>query len=114
MTKTIYSIGCVHVETAKSLPPTLKIEADGFVNTSGWKNPTLSKHIYVTPPKDGVQGYDFVADEPGGIVAPVLTPVETAYTDQQDDWVTAVAIHSATNTVTVTVTVTLSVPVAAS
>ncbi|RMB36300.1 hypothetical protein C8J47_1837 [Sphingomonas sp. PP-F2F-G114-C0414] len=112
MTKTIYSIGCVHVETVKSLPPTLKIEADGFVNTSGWKNPTLSKHIYVTPPKDGVQGYDFVADEPGGIVAPVLTPVETAYTDQQDDWVTAVAIHSATNTVTVTVT--LSVPVAAS
>lgn len=110
MTKTIYSIGCVHVETAKSLPPTLEIEADGFVNTSGWKNPTLSKHIYITPPEDGVQGYDFVADEPGGIVTQVLTPVKTTYTDRRDDWVKAVAIHSATNTVTVT----LSVPVAAS
>ncbi len=110
MTKTIYSIGCVHVETAKSLPPTLEIEADGFVNTSGWKNPTLSKHIYITPPEDGVQGYDFVANEPGGIVTQMLTPVKTTYTDRPDDWVTAVAIHSATNTVTVT----LSVPVAAS
>ncbi len=110
MTKTIYSIGCVHVETGKSLPPTVEIEAGGFVNTGGWKNPTLSKHIYVTPPEDGVQGYDFVADEPDGIVTEVLTPVKATYIDRQDDWVTAVAIHSVTNTVTVTLSVPATVP----
>jgi hypothetical protein len=110
MTKTVYSIGCVHVETGKSLPPTLTITADGIVDSGGWTNPTLSKHIYITPPEDGVQGYDFVADEPDGMVIQVLTPVKTTYTDRQEDWVTAVAIHSATNTVTVTLAVSVTVP----
>ena len=110
MTQTIYSIESVHVDIGKSLPPTLTIEADGLVSTGGWKNPTLSKHIYITPPEDGVQGYDLVADEPSGIVTQVLTPVSTTYIDRQDDWVTAVAIHSATNTVTVTLSVPVTVP----
>ncbi|NYA16351.1 hypothetical protein, partial [Serratia fonticola] len=42
----------------------LNVTATGMVNSSGWNDPALSAHQYVTPPADGIQAYDFIAASP--------------------------------------------------
>ncbi len=49
--------------------------AQGFAPTSGWSAPRLSPRFYIAPPQDGYWEFDFVADEPTGIVLQVQLPL---------------------------------------
>ncbi|MEH6741602.1 MAG: hypothetical protein V7695_24065 [Sulfitobacter sp.] len=77
MSTRIYAADMVGLSLEKSNPPNLLIEARGRTNTSGWTNVALSAHQYITPPADGVQGFDFVATPPlpEGFVLQALTKV---------------------------------------
>lgn len=59
----------------KKMPPDLVISATGMAATSGWTDPELGAWVYLTPPSDGVQDFDFIAKRPDGIVLQVLTPI---------------------------------------
>lgn len=78
MSSRIYSITSVNLTLIKTKPPSLQITAAGQAASSGWSNPKLEPFVYVMPPPDGIQDYDFVATppEPGDIVLPVLTPIQ--------------------------------------
>ena len=87
--------------------PFVSIVAAGRVATTGWGNPQLSGWVYVAPPADGIQDFDFCADEPSGIILPVLTPF-AAYRTIDRDWrhffgrerpLRGVRVHSRTNSV---------------
>jgi len=68
-------VDSVDLTLSKSNPPTLVIQSTGRVPSTGWTDPQLGRHIHITPPADGIQAFDFVADGPdGGIHIPVVTP----------------------------------------
>jgi hypothetical protein len=56
--------------------PSLLVTAAGRVASSGWSNARLAHYVHVSPPADGVQAFDFVAQRPpAGPVVPVLSPI---------------------------------------
>lgn len=71
----ILEVTAVHLAVLKSHPPKIHLVATGQVPTSGWRNAALNPWFYIAPPKDGVQDFDFTADEPVGIVSQVVVPV---------------------------------------
>ena len=64
----VYDVTKVTTTLLKKLPPDLLICATGRVPTSGWKNPELSAWLYITPPADYIQDFDFIAEKPSGFV----------------------------------------------
>lgn len=56
--------------------------------------------VYVTPPQDGVQDFDFVAVAPEGIVLWVMSPLSADCTVQLEQWMTGIRVHSATGSIT--------------
>ena len=78
MSSRIYSITSVNLTLIKTKPPSLQVTAAGQAASSGWSNPNLAPFVYIQPPPDGIQDYDFVATppKPGDIVLPVLTPIQ--------------------------------------
>ncbi|ABD06814.1 conserved hypothetical protein [Rhodopseudomonas palustris HaA2] len=85
----IMEVTSVDISLVKTKPPQILIVAHGTVPTSGWKTPELSPWFYVRPPDDGIQDFDFVAEEPGGIVLEVITTVVAETTiprDPADYW----------------------------
>ncbi len=78
----IYAIDDVDATLLKSNPPSLLVAAAGRVLTSGWSNGQLSLYVYLVPPSDGVQEFDFIAERPspGSIVLAVLTPIRAETT----------------------------------
>ena len=88
----------VSVSWLESDPPFLVVNAKGKVATNGWTEPNLSRVVYVTPPEDGIQEYEFYATPPTGIVPQVETPVAAADRwHDPADWVKGVRVKSATN-----------------
>ncbi|QGJ70395.1 Hypothetical protein PBC10988_20910 [Planctomycetales bacterium 10988] len=73
----IYSVEEVSLYLLKSEPPKLLIVAKGKSATPNWTNPTLKAVVYVQPPEDGIYDYDFIARKPKGIVAQVITDIDT-------------------------------------
>ena len=73
----IFSVDEIFVYITRTKPPWLIVHALGRTATTGWSNGTLSKYVYLTPPDDGVQEFDFIADTPasGSQVLNVLTPI---------------------------------------
>lgn len=73
----IYAVDDIDITLLKSEPPSLLILARGRTTSSGWRDPQLVQHIYITPPADGVLDLDFIAQapNPGGIVLPVLSSI---------------------------------------
>ncbi|MFA6153124.1 hypothetical protein [Mesorhizobium sp.] len=73
----IYAVDDIETTLLKSNPPSLLIICLGRVTTSGWSNGELSQYVYLTPPADGIQEFDFTATRPvaGSIVLPVLRPI---------------------------------------
>lgn len=49
--------------------------AQGMAPTSGWSSPRLAPHFYINPPADGYWEFDFLADEPLGMVLQVELPL---------------------------------------
>lgn len=101
----IFDVSTADVAILKSNPPSLLIAAAGRVNSSGWKNASLAPWFYVRPPEDGIQDFDFIAEEPNGITLAVMTPVsvsEVIAIDPANYWgngrpLRGVRIHAQTN-----------------
>ena len=103
----IYDVQSVALAILKSNPPQIIVSAIGRASSTGWSNPTLGAWYYLDAPKDGIQDFDFTADEPTGISLPVLSPI-TASTlisrDPANYWgkgrpLVGVRIHARINTI---------------
>lgn len=77
----------------------LEIAAVGEVTTTGWTHPRLEPVFYVTPPADGIWDFEFQADPPSGVVAPVIRPIGALYLGRAPDWCKGVRVHAATNAI---------------
>lgn len=80
----------------------LWISAEGIVPTSGWSAPTLSPH-YDPPPKNGRWEFDFVADEPSGVVLNTALPIFAFDIFVPFGSVNSIRINSTTNHIDVQV-----------
>ncbi|MEO6433726.1 MAG: hypothetical protein ABIO29_07090 [Sphingomicrobium sp.] len=97
MTERIMEVTSVSAQIGDSSPPTLMVGATGKVSTSGWSNPELTPFVYINPPADGIQDFDFVADKPTGITNQLITPVKAKYVARCENWVKGVRVHAANN-----------------
>ena len=79
------TVETVHYALAKSQPPDLLVHAQGLVPTSGWQNAVLSAWVYVTPPADGIQDFDMLAEPPQGIVLQVISKISAHTAIEQVD-----------------------------
>ena len=66
--------------------------AQGLAPTSGWSSPRLSPHFYIMPPADGFWEFDFVADEPSGIVLQVQLPLVASGIFSPPDWMKGIRV----------------------
>jgi hypothetical protein len=94
----IFRVDKVSHSWNKKLPPTLNIVASGVTRSGGWTAPSLEPRIYVMPPQDGVQDFDFVAVKPTGPSTDQLAEIE-ASTVMEDlpSWFRGVRVHAETN-----------------
>jgi hypothetical protein len=110
----VFAVDDVQVRITRTEPPWLLIHAIGRVPTTGWSNGQLSKHVHVTPPADGIQGFDFVAQMPASdqAVLEVLTPIsahiECPKVDIANYWgqgmpLKGIRVHAVSNAKTVDV-----------
>ncbi|MEQ8433116.1 MAG: hypothetical protein RIA71_02655 [Oceanicaulis sp.] len=99
--KTIYSVTePVTAWLNKKNPPSLGVAATGMTRTGGWTNGRLAARVYVTPPEDGVQEFDFIADAPTGMVIQALMPIAgMGGLDPAPDWLRGVRVITETNSV---------------
>lgn len=101
----IMAVDQVDLTLLKSNPPQVHVAAVGRVTTSGWSAPELTAWVYVMPPADGIQDFDFVATPPTGMVLDVISPIsaETSLTvDPANYWgpgkpLRGVRVHAQTN-----------------
>jgi hypothetical protein len=75
MVQRVMSVDSASVFLLKSNPPYVGVTAHGKVPTTGWTHPNLGAWVYVMPPSDGIQDFDFYAEPPGGITLPVVSPI---------------------------------------
>lgn len=68
----VHSVTGGSVALTRDDPPAVLLAVQGMVTTSGWTNPRLEATVHVTPPLDGMQDIDFLADGPKGITLQVL------------------------------------------
>ena len=56
---------------------TLRVAVCGRTASTGWSGGELAQYVYLTPPADSVQEFDFVAERPadGVVVLPALTQI---------------------------------------
>jgi len=87
----------VKARIIRSKPPVLVVSAQGVVPTAGWKSIGLSQHIYVRPPSNGIQGFDFVGNPPSGPSAQVLKKVSASRRIRAASWVKGVRVIAAQN-----------------
>lgn len=73
----VFAVDDVLVYITRTEPPWMIIHAVGRAATTGWSNGQLSKHIHITTPADGIQGFEFNAQmpAPGSVTLDVLTPI---------------------------------------
>ena len=97
---TILRVDTVTVDLEKTNPPQLTVQAEGQVSSLGWTAPKLSIYVYVVPPADGIQEFDFMATPPSGVVAPSTEKVKASYTIRDmPSWVLGVRVHASSNNV---------------
>jgi len=102
MLSKIYSVSFVSAVLSKGK---LSIKADGWTNTSGWKHGQLSPWSYVLPPLDGVIDFDFLAEQPTGIVLQTFTEIEAKFETETTETVKGVRIHASQGSLEVPVNV---------
>jgi hypothetical protein len=98
--KLVMNVSAVHLTNYLSYPAQWSVTAHGHVNTGGWTNPKLEQRIYVAPPADGIQDFDFVAQPPGGMAPQVVLPI-AAQTGPSfyPAWVKGIRVNSAANSI---------------
>lgn len=101
MAKTkINRIEKIEIELLKSNPPTINFKVTGMAPTGGWSGPELLAHEYTTPPQDGIQEFEFVAEPPTNIVKQVLTLITANHVfDPRPSWVRGIRIYASSNNV---------------
>lgn len=83
--KLVYSVKRAVLRLGKLGVARIYVSADGEVVSSGWSASELSARVYIAPPADGIQEFDFLARPPsGGITLPVLTPISALATSPAD------------------------------
>jgi len=93
----IHSIEKACFSILKRKPAIISIQAFGTVTTSGWAEGKLIPYVYITPPENGIQEFDFIAKRPDGIVMEVLTPIVASYHLEDTKWLSAFKIYTSTN-----------------
>lgn len=83
----------------KRKPLLVVVEAEGTVSSSGWSNGQLVPRVYVKPPADGIQDFDFLAEKPTGIVLWVLSAITGHGEIEMAPWMRGVRIHGQHNSV---------------
>jgi hypothetical protein len=69
-----------------------------MTRTGGWTNGRLAARVYVTPPEDGVQEFDFIADAPSGMVSQALSRIKgSGGVDPAPSWLRGVRVYAETN-----------------
>ena len=98
-TKNVYQVTSVKLTIQKSKPPVVQVTAEGTVRTGGWTNPQLQAVVYITPPVDGIQDLNFVADEPYGGSTDAITKITSEELDlgRVADWMKGVRVIAETN-----------------
>jgi hypothetical protein len=92
----VYSVDAVAAIAISSR--VLFVTAIGKTRTSGWKNPSLDPRVYIMPPADGYQEFEFRATPPTGPVLQVLTPIAAEYVwTNPPRWVKGVRVYAETN-----------------
>lgn len=99
MNQHISSVQTVCFSINKSTPPQLSVSAAGTVKSSGWRGGALIPRVYISPPQDRIQEFDFVAEAPSGIVLWVTSPIAGDGKIQLEQWMEGVRVYSATNLV---------------
>jgi hypothetical protein len=76
-TSKVHAIDGISTTLLDFAAPALIVAAEGRVVSSGWYNAELSQYVYLVPPADDVQEFDFIAKRPptGSPILPVLTPI---------------------------------------
>lgn len=78
--QSIMSVESVSYLLNKKLPPDLVINATGHTSTADWTEPQLQPYLYIQPPKDGIQDFDFTAKAPGNGAAEVISKITASAT----------------------------------
>lgn len=91
MVAKVFSVNKVWINLSSG---TLLVAAEGTVNSSGWTNPELGAWVYVEPPPDGVQDFDFLATPPKGPVLTVMCPIAASFRGKAPKWLKGVRVHS--------------------
>ncbi|CCE98518.1 hypothetical protein SFHH103_04027 (plasmid) [Sinorhizobium fredii HH103] len=75
----VYAADELSLRITTTKAPWLLIAARGRVSSTGWHEAQLVAYMYLTPPADGVQEFDFIARKPdaGNVQLPVLSPIST-------------------------------------
>lgn len=96
----IFEVTTLHLSLLESLPPQLKIDAEGNAREGGWLNPQLVPHEYTAPPADGIYEFDFKAQPPSEAAIQVITPVKASFTmNPMPDSLIGVKIYAKENNV---------------
>jgi len=71
----------VEVRGPTAASPAITLRADGTVPTGGYTDARIEPRIYVMPPTDGIQEFDFTVTPPpaGAMVTEVVTLVSATY-----------------------------------
>jgi hypothetical protein len=100
----IKSTSTICFSLLKSNPPQLVVHATGVVPTGSWTDGRLIPYVYVTPPQDGIQDFDFVARAPKGYVIQVESPISASWIGTFPVWMKGARVHSSTNSVEESIT----------
>lgn len=98
MSHKVRTVDALSLALLKRKPPLLQVTAMGTVPSGGYQHAALIPHIYVVPPPDGMQEFDFVAEPPTGPSTAVISPVSAVgLMEDVPLWLTGVRVHSSTN-----------------
>lgn len=96
----VYSVSAILSLTyIKRHAPLIHVLAIGRARSSGWTTARLEPRVYVTPPLDGMQDFDFVADSPTGETAAVLAPILAEGMIRKMRWMRGIRIHADFNVI---------------
>jgi len=95
----IYRVDAVQLTVLESYPPKIRIKAYGLVPTGGWSAPELIPYVYIIPPVDGIQDFDFAAQPPPDAAIQVLRPIEASHVIENTapSWLRGVRVHASSN-----------------
>lgn len=111
----IYAVDNMSALITRTESAWLIIHAIGRTATTSWSGGLLSQCVYLTPPSDGIQEYDFLAEQPKpdapvlNVLTPISAHIEVPNKDIENYWGKGNALKGIrTNAVSNTKTVVVS------